>query len=236
MPEAMRPGRIERARSALGRIFAGRCFWLFAVLLALIALVPFIEPTRYGRLAVGATHIFVIVAAVAAIGRSVASFVIALLLGVPAVVFQLLARTSADPALMLHTWWFDAALYLATIAYLLRYVFSPDVMTADKLWGAAAAYLMLGVLWTFVYALIHAYYGPAFAVGGTPAKSLSSIDALYFSFTTLTSTGYGDVTPIAPQARALAIVEQVVGTLYLAILIARLAGVYPPHDRGDAAR
>jgi len=220
--------RIDRARNALGLIFTGRCFWLFAVLLALIAIVPFIEPTPFGRLAVPTAHVFVIIAAVAAIGRSAGSFVIALLLGVPAVAFHFMSRSTGDTGMLVYSWWFDAALYIATIAYLLRYVFSPDVMTADKLWGAAAAYLMLGVLWTFGYGLVNVYYGPAFAVGGAKA-SVGAIDVLYFSFTTLTSTGYGDVTPIAPQARALAIVEQVVGTLYLAILIARLAGVYPPH-------
>lgn len=222
-----RPLRFERARSAVGRIFAGRCFWLFAVLLAFIAVVPFIEPTPAGRLVAGGVHVFVIVAAVAAVGRSAGSFVIALLLGVPAVVFHVIARTTGDPASMVHTLWFDAALYFVTIVYLLRYVFSPDVMTADKLWGAAAAYLMLGVLWTFGYGLVAVYYPSAFAIGGSPS-GVGAVELLYFSFTTLTSTGYGDVTPIAPQARALAIVEQVTGTLYLAILIARLAGVYPP--------
>ncbi len=222
--------RFNRARDALGLIFTGRCCWLFLVLLGLIAGVPFIEPTPFGRLSVPIAHVFVIIAAVAAIGRSAASFVIALLLGLPAVAFHFLGRSAGDTSVLVYSWWFDAALYFATIVYLLRYVFSPDVMTADKLWGAAAAYLMLGVMWTFVYGLINAYYGPAFAVGGSPA-SVGSIDVLYFSFTTLTSTGYGDVTPIAPQARALAIVEQVVGTLYLAILIARLAGVYPPYRR-----
>jgi hypothetical protein len=226
--------RITQAREAVAVIFAGRCFWLFAVLLALIAIVPFIEPTPFGRLAVPVAHVLVIVAAVAAVGRSVGSFVIALLLGGPGIAFHFLSGPAGEPWMIVYSWWFDAALYVVTIAYLLRYVFSPDVMTADKLWGAAAAYLMLGVMWTFVYGLVNAYYGPAFALGGSSAK-IGGIDILYFSFTTLTSTGYGDVTPIVPQARALAIVEQVVGTLYLAILIARLAGVYPSSRRGDGA-
>lgn len=232
MAQARRVWRIERARTALAVIFTGRCFWLFAVLLALIAIVPFVEPTPFGRLAVGAIHVFIILAAVATVGRSVSSFVIALLLGVPAVTFHLLGRSTGDASLILHTLWFDAALYFVTIVYLLRYVFSQDVMTADKLWGAAAAYLMIGGMWTFLYGLIDAYYGPAFAVGGTATK-VDGVDLLYFSFTSLTSTGYGDVTPIVRQARALAIVEQVVGTLYLAILIARLAGIYPPQRKPD---
>jgi hypothetical protein len=231
---AFRSRRLDRARDAVALIFAGRCFWLFAVLLALIAGVPFIEPTPLGRLLIGSVHVFVIVAAVAAVGRSAGSFVIALLLGIPAVALHVIARTTGDSSAMVQSLGFDTALYVVTILYLLRYVFSPEVMTADKLWGAAAAYLMLGVLWTFVYGLVAVHYAPAFAIGGSPS-TVDVVDLLYFSFTTLTSTGYGDVTPIAPQARGLAIIEQVTGTLYLAILIARLAGVYPPHQRRDAA-
>ena len=76
-----------------------------------------------------------VIAAVASVGRSALSFVIALLLGVPAFAFQLLAYDSGDVTLNVYMWAFSAALYAATIAYLLRYVFSPDVITADKLWA-----------------------------------------------------------------------------------------------------
>jgi hypothetical protein len=146
---------------------------------------------------------------------------------VPAFVYQVLAHTTDDAVFLVHSWWFAMAMYAVTIAYLLRYVFSRDVMTADKLWGAAAAYLLLGAVWTFAYALIGHYHADAFAIYGTPTP-VDTIDLLYFSFTTLTSTGYGDITPFIRQARALCVVEQITGTLYLTILIARLAGVYPP--------
>ena len=53
-------------------------------------------------------------------------------------------------------------------------------------------------------------------------------DLLYFSLTTLTSTGFGDAVPLLRYARGLCVLEQLVGALFLAILIARLAGVYPP--------
>jgi hypothetical protein len=56
-------------------------------------------------------------------------------------------------------------------------------------------------------------------------------ELLYFSFTVLTSTGFGDITPVHPVARMLCVLQQVVGILFVAILIARLAGTYPPVDR-----
>ena len=104
-------------------------------------------------------------------------------------------------------------------------------MTTDKLFGAAAAYLMIGVFWAYVFAVLGYLHPDAFGVGGS-AASLFFLDYVYFSFTVLTSTGFGDITPLTRQARGLVVVEQVVGALFLAVLIARLAGVYPPqrHD------
>ena len=71
------------------------------------------------------------------------------------------------------------------------------------------------------------------SVAGQPAP-MEFMDALYFSFTVLTSTGFGDIVPLTRQARALCLVEQLTGALFLAILIARLAGVYPPMPRRQA--
>jgi len=210
---------IAQARERLGRVFGQRCFYLFVVLLVLIGAVPFVEPTRFGRLVTNAVNLFVIIATVAAVGRTTLSFVIALLLAAPTIGFR-------------WSWMFGGALYLAGIVYLLRYVFQRDVMTADKLFGAAAGYLMIGIFWAYVFALVDYFYPNAFAVYGTAAP-LSFLDCIYFSFTVLTSTGFGDVTPLIRQARGLVVVEQVLGALFLAVLIARLAGIYPPRIRGD---
>lgn len=224
---------LERARVALGRVFFERCFWLFAVLVTLIGVTPFVEPTPFGRLLIGGIDAFVIVASVAAIGRSPMSFVIALLLAVPAFILQALSILGGDRMLIWQAWALNAGLYAITIGYLLRYVFQPDVMTADKLWGAAAAYLLIGVLWTYLYAIVGFFYVPSFAQGGK-SEGIDLFDLLYFSYTALTSTGFGDIAPISRQARSLAVLEQITGALYLAILIARLAGIYPP-GRKDRA-
>ena len=221
---------ITLARAAIGRLFYQRCFYLFLVLLALIVGVPFIEPTALGRFTVNMMAIAVIIAAVAAIGRTVVSFVVALLLAVPAVLFHWLGVTSADAHWSLLSWSFGAALYATTLAFLLRYVFQHDVMTVDRLFGAAAAYLLIGVLWGYLYAIVGYLYPGSFGSSGA-AIVMTAHDYVYFSFTVLTSTGFGDITPLLRQARSLCVMQQLVGTLFLAILIARLAGVYPPPDR-----
>ena len=222
---------IRQARAALGRVFFQRCFYLFVVLLVLITVVPFIEPTPSGRLIVSLVNAFVVISAVAAVGRNVLSFVIALLLAVPATVFHYLGVATDDIAALALSWMFGAALCAATVVYLLLYVFQRDVMTADKLYGAAAAYLLIGVLWAYIYALTDQYYPGSFSVSVLPRGPATVVDFMYFSFTVLTSTGFGDIVPISRQARAVCVVEQLIGALFVAILIARLAGVYPPSRR-----
>lgn len=218
---------IRVAREALGRIFFQRCFYLFIVLLVFIGVVPFIDPTPFGRIMVAALNALIFVAAVAAVGRSVLSFVIALLLAAPAIYFHWVGVATGDAYSIVMSWKFAGALYAATILYLLLYVFQPEVMTADKLYGAAAAYLMIGALWADLYALVDYYYPGSFPPNASPS-SRKVVDFLYFSYTVLTSTGFGDIAPLTPQARAVCVIEQLIGALFVAILIARLAGVYPP--------
>lgn len=221
---------IRAAHSAFGRIFFQRCFYLFALLLAFIAAVPFIEGARFGPMSLNVVSAFLVVATVAAVGRTLLSFVIALLLAGPALAFEWMGLLSANKESLAMSWWFAGGLYASAVFYLLRYVFQRDVMTTDKLFGAAAAYLMMGVLWAYLYALIDHHYPGSFASPGRSAE-ITFYDLVYFSFTVLTSTGFGDFTPLGRQARGVCIVEQVAGSLFVAILIARLVGVYPRSAR-----
>jgi len=213
-------------RDALSRIFYQRCFWLFIALVLLIGAVSFVPATAHGRFFVNLTNVFVLIATVAAVGRTMLSFVIALLLAAPAVWFQYIGLWSEDDSVLATSWMFSAALYIATIVYLLRYVFQPKVMTPDKLFGAAAAYLMIGILWAYLYVIVGYFYPESYTVVGQPGR-LVFADALYLSMTVLTSTGFDDVVPLTRQARGICMIEQIAGALFVAILVARLAGVYP---------
>ena len=218
---------IVATREVLSRIFSQRCFWLFGALLVLIGAVSFVPASDYGRLILNGTTTFLSIATVAAVGRSTLSFVIALLLAVPAVLFQYVGLWYDSDIDLAWSWIFDAALYFVTITYLLRYVFQPRIMTQDKLFGAAASYLLIGVFWAYLYAIVGFFYPQSFMIVGQPGR-LVYADALYLSITVLTSTGFGDVTPLTRQARGICMIEQITGALFVAILIARLAGVYPP--------
>jgi hypothetical protein len=216
---------IDATREAVSRIFYQRCFWLFGVLLVLIGAVSFVPANDHGRLMLNSVNMLTLIATIATVGRTTLSFIIALLLAVPAVCFQYIGLWHDSDSDLAYSWMFSAALYSIAIAYLLRYVFQPRIMTQDKLFGAAAAYLLIGVFWAYLYAIIGFFEPEAYMIVGHPGR-LVYADALYLSITVLTSTGFGDLTPLTRPARGLCMIEQITGALFAAILIARLAGVY----------
>ena len=103
-------------------------------------------------------------------------------------------------------------------------------MTLHRVQGAVAAYLLLGLVWGYAYQLVAALAPGAFANAvATPGQDHNLI---YFSFVTLTTVGYGDVTPVHPAARSLALMEALTGQLYPAILLARLVTLYTQEEGG----
>jgi tryptophan-rich sensory protein len=91
-------------------------------------------------------------------------------------------------------------------------------------------YLMIGILWCFIYGLTALKASDAFLVRGE-TQGLDLTALLYFSFSTLTTIGFGDIVPNTRAGQVAAILEGIIGTLFLAILIAKLVGVYPPPTR-----
>jgi hypothetical protein len=216
----------KRLNLSLAQILEQRCFFLFLALLALLIALPFLAETAHGRLILTLVNVTVMLSAVAAVGRSWFSFVIALLLVLPALVFRFLALASDLPGYLALSWGFVAIFYAFILGDLLHYVLRRDFMTADKLYGAVAAYILVAVLWANLHGVLQYFYPGAYAFGGTP-KALDMAELIYFSFTALTTAGFGDYTPMLIQSRFLTIIEMVTGVMYVAILIARLTGVYP---------
>ena len=219
---------LENARVKLVSVFAQRCVYLFFALLLLLVLIPFFEGTPRGLIILNTVNILILFTAAVAVSRSRVCFGFAVMLAVANVGFHITANLTASLPLLMVSRGIGAAFYFLTVSYLLTYVLRREVLTLDKLYGAAAAFLMIGVLWAYFYSIVIHYYPGAIAVGGTPVMETRVSELIYFSFTVLTSTGFGDIVPVHPVARMLCTLEQVLGVLFIAILIARLAGTYPP--------
>ncbi len=116
-----------------------------------------------------------------------------------------------------------AVLGLFTFVVLAQ-VFRAGAVTRDRILGAVAAYLLFGLTWAAAYHLVALRNPDAFA-GAVPKGSEHISGWVYFSYVTLTTVGYGDITPVAMVARTLSNMESLTGQLYPAILIARLVSL-----------
>ena len=113
---------------------------------------------------------------------------------------------------------------VASIAWvLLTQIFRPGRITHYRIQGAIAVYLLFGAAWARGYDIVHRSIPNSF---NGPAQELSNPATWsYFSFVTLTTVGYGDITPLHQIARTLAVGEALAGQLFLAVLIARLVAM-----------
>jgi hypothetical protein len=107
---------------------------------------------------------------------------------------------------------------------MIKYLFHDDRVTRDELYATGAAFTV--VAWGFAYLYVAAqvvWPGSFTGLGGVSEQSW--FELLFLSFTTLTSVGLSDVTPVLAHARSLVMVEQVAGVLYVALVVARLVGL-----------
>jgi hypothetical protein len=152
----------------------------------------------------------------------------------------LVAGILAAPALLSMIWHFfvpyslvnDEFVLLTVVIYyafttgaIIRHLFRRDRVDTDTILSAISAYLMIGLTFAVVYMLVE-LTGPGAFVENTGNQVVEWGDMFYFSFVTLTTLGYGDISPVAPHARSLAILEAAAGVLYMSTLIARLVSEY----------
>lgn len=131
-----------------------------------------------------------------------------------------------------------AVFLLYTALVIFRHVLSFGPLYADRVHAALSVYILLALAWASIYALIEIVSPGAFSFAATPTDTQAQAQGarllgnmIHLSIATLTSTGYGDITPVSPFARSLSQLEQFVGVFYIAVLISRLVGLYPPNDR-----
>jgi len=216
----------DRIQARRVQMLSHRCAYLFYAQVLFFILLPFLATSEGGRIVVNLINLVIMIFAVTAMGRSRLSQAAALLLALPALVLAVTGILTGQPLFLVVSWGFSAGVYVLALISLMQYIFSVEEMTTDKLYGAASVYLLLGVLWAYMYAMLQQVYPCSFAIAGAPTREANLADLLYFSFTTFTTTGFGDIVPVLRHAQMLVILEQVTGVLYVAILIARLAGIY----------
>jgi Ion channel len=218
--------------------FGGAGTVLLILLLAFIGLYPLMLGEIAGRMAGGLILAVILVAGTMTASDSRVHRTISIALAVAALGLQVAWLSTHRTTLEIIFVAMFAAFCLYTALVILRHVLAPGPVYAETVHAALSIYILLALFWAGAYALVEINLPGAFSLGAPSPNAQVQLegaylfaDMLHLSIATLTSTGYGDITPVAPFARSLCQLEQLVGVFYIAVLISRLLGLYQSPDR-----
>ena len=209
---------------------------LLIALALLFTFAPFVEEIKGGELIVSFLFSLVLLAGVLAVADRKRVLVIAIVLAIPAIAGRWINHFRPDlvpPAVFLVA---GLVLVAFVVGNLLRFVLRAPSVNTEVLCASISAYLMLGLMWTIAYWLVDQLTpGGAFSFNtNTGTRSINGFNGFYFSFITLSTVGFGDITPVSRMARWLAAMEALSGLLYVAVLIARLVSLYSAPKSDDS--
>lgn len=217
-----KPGLLDKFR-------AYRYTYLFIAILAQLTLLPLLE--KQERTLVPLLFLLIVFTVLWTLDIRRIFFWLCLGLGFVGSVVKLLALMLNIPVkeafyLTLIGLSVNALFLMIVIVIFLVKIFSEDKVTGESIKGGISIYFLLGYLWLYLYSLVLLVNPEAISF---PAHASELSYVLYFSFTTLTTLGYGDITPVSLLARNLTILESTIGQIYLTVLIARLVGLQLVH-------
>jgi hypothetical protein len=202
------------------------CATLLVVQLLGVLLYPFMEGAEVGRALFSLFGLVVLALAVVAVRSTPALTWVSLTIGLPVVVLTVLeAVNPGNTTISLWSGILHALFYFYTTYGLIAYMFADDWVTRDELYATGAAFTVAAWAFAYVYGVVQIIWPGSFTAALDPDAPRTWMELLYLSFTTMTSVGLSDITPILPNARSFVMIEQVAGVMYVALVVARLVGL-----------
>ncbi len=174
----------------------------------------------------------VLISAIWAVAQIPRQAAVAAGLALPMLVSLWLLHFGPRPVLLLIGSVFEVLFFGYTAWLILSAVIKAPAISREIIAAAIVVYMFLGLIWAGLYSVLELLQPGSFLIHGAVAGPTSRHFA-YFSYTTLTTLGYGDITPISGSARALSTLEALIGQIYLAVLIARLVGIHAAQGSGE---
>jgi hypothetical protein len=197
---------------------------VFAVQLAGVLLYPFMEGA-VGRALLSVFGILVLGLVVLAVRSTPALTWIGVLLGAPATALLLAQIATDSDSLLPYSSAFEALLYFYAGGALIFYMLADHDITRDELFAVGATFTLFAWAFAYTFVVCQAIYPGSFTAAVAPEAPRTWMELLFLSFTTLTSTGLSDVTPIRANARSIVMIEQLAGVAYVALVVSRLVGL-----------
>ena len=198
---------------------------LLAGQLAGILLYPFMETTPGGRALFSVFGIAILGLVVLAVRQTPGLTGVVVLLGIPATVLLLIQAVTGSDDLLPYSSALESILYFYAAGALIMYMLADHEITRDELFAIGATFTLVAWAFAYAYTVCQAIEPQSFTAAVDPNDDRTWMELLFMSFTTLTSTGLGDVIPVKAFARALVMIEQLAGLAYIAVLVSRLVGL-----------
>lgn len=193
------------------------------------AAIPFFDPESLQVL----LFMGILLTGIRAVSEDSKHFRIGLAIGVPTMILDWVAYSIGGPELDV----FVQIAYLVFVSYVgirvFGYVLAPGVVNPNRMFAAISVYILIGLGFALVFAIVESLQPGSFSGLSTQGMNRHSAELVYYSLVTLTTLGYGEITPVAPQVRSLATIEAMMGVFYVAILVARLVALYSQAGRVD---
>jgi hypothetical protein len=205
--------------------YKDRFLFLIIFIVALIVLGPFIEGFVRLRFFMDLFFSIIFAATIYAASQKRYHLIIAVIFLIPTLFAVWTEDIPANNTVLTIGYICGVIVFAFAVISILIYVFQEQVVTRQTISAAVSVYLLLALMWTFIYRLIENLYPASFAVAQSKLLDAENI-YLYFSLVTLTTLGYGDITPIRGQAVSLAVLEAITGQIYLVVVVAWFVGMY----------
>jgi hypothetical protein len=202
---------------------------LLAAQLLGVLLYPFMEGQEAGRALFSVFGIAILGLVVLAVRTTPGLTWVSLLLAAPATVLLIIQAITGSDDLLPYSSALEAVLYFYAAGALIMYMLADHRITRDELFAVGATFTLVAWAFAYTYTVCQAIEPGSFSAAVHPAADRSWVELLFLSFTTLSSTGLSDITPIKPFARALVMIEEIGGLAYVAVLVSRLVGLTVLH-------
>lgn len=204
--------------------FKERFLFLLISLLGYLVLTPLFKGFVGIKLLLAIFTTAVFITAIYAVSQKKLFFVIGSLLALPMITATWSTYFVKVPSLLLVGNCFGILFFVFAVINILSFVFKQHEVTLDVIYGAITVYLLVAMMWALIFSLVESLEPGSFAVAQSQIQA-STFTFYYYSFVTITTLGYGEITPVTDIARSFAFLEAVIGQIYLVVLVARLVGI-----------
>jgi hypothetical protein len=205
--------------------YKDRFLFLIVFIVALIMLGPFLEGLIGLRVFMDLFFSIIFIATIYAVSQKRTHIIIAVILIIPTLLAVWTEDIPINNTVLTIGYICGLIVFAFAVISILKYIFSEQVVTRQTISAAVVVYLLLALMWTFIYRLLENLYPGSFAIAHSKLLDAENI-YLYFSLVTITTLGYGDITPTGRQVLSMAVLEAITGQIYLVVVVAWLVGMY----------